>query len=308
MSVSPAGDSGQRERPSNEGPPAFSIVTPSYNQGRFLELAMRSVLEQRYPRLEYVVMDGGSTDGSLEIIRKYEDKLHFWVSEHDGGQYDAISRGFGKTSGEIMAWLNADDAYCPWAFNVVSDAFRLWPEIEWLTTRLPLAIDADGKAIKTLIVYGFTREGFLRGENLPGAGWPATCFIQQESTFWRRSLWDRVGGAIEPTLKSAGDFWLWTRFFASAELYSIDVPLGCYRRHEDQKTSTAMGVYLDEAKAIFREAGGRPRGALAHNFQTALRAGHVKWMGRIAKRCGWLSAAPLVTYDWAGSRWTLERG
>src|SRR3954464_13703841 len=94
--------------------PRISIVTPSFNQARFLPETIRSVLGQNYPDLEYVVIDGGSTDGSAEVIRRHEDRLAQWVSEKDAGQYDAINKGFARTSGEIMGWLNSDDLYTPW--------------------------------------------------------------------------------------------------------------------------------------------------------------------------------------------------
>ena len=99
--------------------PTISIVTPSYNQAQFIEDTIQSVLGQGYPNLEYVVIDGGSTDGSVDIIRRYAERLKYWTSERDGGQYDAINRGFAHTTGEIMAWLNSDDKYTPWAFSIV---------------------------------------------------------------------------------------------------------------------------------------------------------------------------------------------
>src|SRR5579859_3708649 len=101
--------------------PRISIVTPSFNQRAFLEETIRSVLDQRYPNLEYVIIDGGSTDGSVDIIRKYERHLAFWVSEPDGGQYDAINKGFAHTTGELLGWLNADDKYLPWSFSTLAD-------------------------------------------------------------------------------------------------------------------------------------------------------------------------------------------
>src|SRR5215212_7784658 len=121
-------------RGADGAPPRISIVTPSFNQGRFLRETMQSVLGQGYPNLEYVVIDGGSTDESVDIIRGHEQQLAAWVSEKDAGQYDAINKGFARTSGEVMAWLNSDDKYTPWALPVVGEIFAQLPEVKWLTT------------------------------------------------------------------------------------------------------------------------------------------------------------------------------
>jgi cellulose synthase/poly-beta-1,6-N-acetylglucosamine synthase-like glycosyltransferase len=114
--------------------PRVSIVTPSYNQATYLEETIRSVVSQGYPNLEYIVMDGGSTGGSVEIIQKYEPWLARWQSIRDDGQYDAIQKGFHLSCGEIMAYLNSDDLYFPWTFKVVAELFTLFPQVDWLTT------------------------------------------------------------------------------------------------------------------------------------------------------------------------------
>jgi len=230
--------------------PKISIVTPSFNQGEFLEDAIRSVVTQNYPNLEYVIVDGGSTDGSVDIITKYEKELTYWISEPDAGQYDAINRGFSKTTGDIMAWLNSDDKYTPWAFAVVGDVFSALPEIEWLTTLYPLTWDECGRATKCFYQDGYSRQGFFRGENLPGSDRDFKGFIQQESTFWRRSLWERAGGYVDTSSQLATDFELWARFYKYTDLYAVATPLGGFREHPAQKTAYHLQDYIGEAKTV----------------------------------------------------------
>lgn len=232
------------------GLPTISIVTPSFRQARFLDEAMLSVLGQRYPGLEYVVMDGGSDDGSVDIIRRHEKELTYWASKADGGQYDAINQGFAKTTGEVMAWLNSDDKYTAWAFDIVGEIFSTLPEVQWLTTLYPLTWDHRGLAMKCSYQKGYSSRGFFRGENLPGAGWYARGFIQQESTFWRRSLWEQAGGYIDSGIQLAGDFELWARFHQHAELYAVGTPLAGFRLHGNQKTAYHLEEYVRESKNV----------------------------------------------------------
>lgn len=229
--------------------PKISIITPSYNQCEFIEATINSILTQNYPNLEYIIIDGGSTDGSVEIIKKYEKYLHFWCSEPDAGQYDAINKGFARSTGEIMAWLNSDDMYCPWAFKTVADAMSEFSEIEWLTTLNPGAWDCLGFCLGFVSMPGYSKEAFLDGCHLPkdrsSIGW-----IQQESTFWRRSLWQKVNQSISTEFKLAGDFDLWSRFFQYADLYSIQAPLGGFRLQANQKSRQFEEYLIDAEKSL----------------------------------------------------------
>src|SRR5687767_838449 len=176
--------------PAAPGSPGIAIVIPSFNQGQYAETALRSVLDQGYRPLECVVVDGGSTDGTLEILKRYEARLTAWVSERDHGPYDAFGKGVALTSGEIIGWMNTDDAYLPGALAVVGDIFAQFSQVEWLTTLFPLHIDTRGRIIRADRTPGYNREGFLAGEYLPQPGAFSLGYIQQESTFWRRSLWE----------------------------------------------------------------------------------------------------------------------
>lgn len=221
------------------GTPRISIVTPSFNQAEFIEDTIQSVIGQNYPNLEYLIIDGGSKDGSADIIRKYEDKLHYWTSEKDAGQGDALNKGFSHTSGEIMAWINSDDKYTPWALKVVSEIFFRFPHVNWIVGYNSWwngngEMTSAKRVPKNIYDYG-----------LGNYHW-----IQQESVFWRRSLWEEAGGNIDTSYKLMVDGELWSRFFLHDDLYSVDCVLGGYRVHSSNRAALNQAACTDEMERI----------------------------------------------------------
>ena len=201
--------------------PRISLVTPVKNGVEYIEEAIRSVICQGYPNLEYIIVDGGSTDGTVDIIRKYSRNLAWWVSEPDNGMYDALNKGFARSSGEIMGWLSATDMLHVGSLFVVASVFMRFPEVEWITG-IPTNFNEWGMTVRVHRLPRWSRARFLIGANR---------YIQQESTFWRRSLWERAGGRLDASLKMAGDFELWVRFFRHAQLYSVNALIGGFRMH-----------------------------------------------------------------------------
>ncbi len=248
--------------------PKISIVTPSHNQAPYLEETIISVINQNYPNLEYIIIDGGSTDGSVEIIQKYQEHLAYWVSEPDKGQYNGINKGFLKATGEIMAWINSDDKLVPGALSAVGQIFSTFQDIDWLTSNYQIEWNRYGQAVRCFNTGGFNKTSFFRGRNLPACSWYARSWIQQESTFWRRSLWDLSGAKIDEALNFAGDFDLWARFYRFATLYGVNAFIGGFRIHGDQKTGIGMDLYLEEAKrSLLIENSGSPYGFINSQYR-----------------------------------------
>lgn len=224
--------------------PKISIVTVSYNQATYLETTIKSVLEQNYPNLEYIIIDGGSTDGSLEIIKKYAHALAYYESAKDNGMYDALNKGFSRATGDIMAWINSDDMYISNAFFVVAELFSKFQNINWLSGT-PVGLDENNR----IISIGSIRKWSKYNYYLRDYRW-----IQQESVFWRKSLWLKAGGKIDDSLKLAGDFELWLRFFSHEKLYTVNAPLGCFRlRSKDQKSLDFLPEYIQEVNNLLNK-------------------------------------------------------
>ncbi|NJC95282.1 MAG: glycosyltransferase [Anaerolineae bacterium] len=207
--------------------PLVSIVTPSFNHARFIEATMRSVLTQDYPRIEYMVVDGGSDDGTVDIIRKYADRLAWWVSEKDKGQTDAINKGFARAGGDILAWLNSDDTYEPGAVSAAVAYLQEHPEVGMVYGDCNF-INEQGNVIGKFNAaqtdYRLRRQGYVH--------------IPQQTMFFRAGLWKQVG-PLDPSFYFAMDYDLWTRIAARTQIQYVPQTWANFRIHTSGKTIVA---------------------------------------------------------------------
>lgn len=225
--------------------PKISIVTISFNQGQYLEQTILSVLSQNYPNLEYIIIDGGSTDNSTEIIKKYSPQLSYWISEPDAGQYYAVEKGLNLCTGDIMAWINSDDFYLPGTFMKVANIFQQYQDVNWLRS-LPLECDEKG-AIYNRIATPWARWSKYRYLTNDFQ------FIQQESCFWRKKVWDDAGREMNKEIKYAGDMELWARFFRKEQLFTAEDHFAVFRQRENNQISKMfLKEYLLEGKSIIK--------------------------------------------------------
>jgi len=224
--------------------PKISIITPTFNQVEYIEKTILSVLNQNYPNLEYIILDAGSTDGTLEIIKKHQKKIFYWASEKDNGLYDAVYKGFEIATGEILAWINSDDVYLPNSLFTVAEVFSEFPEVEWLQGA-NTHIDEKGRIISVYPSQYWTRFDMAAGSKKS---------IQQESTFFRSSLWKLSGKPLNRMSQLAGDYGLWFSFFLYADLHIISASIGCFRmRSSNQKSFTLRKDYINEKKEIYKQ-------------------------------------------------------
>lgn len=225
--------------------PLVSIVTPSYNQAEFLTETITSVLNQSYPRIEYIVVDGDSADGSVEIIKQFQDRIAWWVSEKDQGQTDAINKGFQHATGEIYAWLNSDDRYHPQAVSEAVQFFIENPEIGLVYGDLNF-INHKGNEVGRFNARETNYQKLRRGQvNIP-----------QPAAFWRADLWKEVG-PLDPAMFFAMDYDLWVRLakISTTHYYAGHI-WADFRIHDRSKTITADDQCWSEMLQIHRRDGG----------------------------------------------------
>ena len=224
--------------------PLVTVVTPSFNQASFLEETINSVLNQTYPNIEYIIMDGGSSDGSREIIKKYTSRLAHWVSEKDRGQTDAINKGFALAKGEVLAWLNSDDTLLPNAIEEAvaylsehNDAGMVYGDANY--------IDENSKVIGKFPAAETDLPRLRRGY----------VHIPQQASFFRKSLWERVG-PLDPEFFFAMDYDLWVRLAESTKLKYLPRTWANFRLHADAKSISADDQCWPEMLKVHYRNGG----------------------------------------------------
>jgi glycosyltransferase involved in cell wall biosynthesis len=264
--------------------PRITVVTPSFNQARFLEETIRSVVGQQYPNLEYMVIDAGSKDGSVDIIRRYEKQLAYWVSESDRGPADALNKGFQRATGSILAYLNSDDVYRPGTLQEIAEAFAanrnadvIYGNTYWT--------DGDGNVLAEKRQTPFSKLGYLYGGS----------DLQQPATFWKRELHERAG-ALDVSFRAAFDMDLFFRFVSlGARFEHLPKFLAAYRIHADQISDVLWTTAQKEVEIIRARYLPHPvrslRGKLLRNFGRIqrilwyVRQGDLPWLiGRIPDR------------------------
>lgn len=221
--------------------PKISVVTVCYNMENYIEETIQSIVMQEYPNLEYIIIDGGSTDKTLDIINKYKNKISILISEPDKGMYDAIDKGIRASTGEIVAWLNADDSYFAWTFKIVASLFQNNPDINWIDG-INTFIDEN-----RFLTNVSTHPGAKSQESIKNGWFRKEVYgsILQESMFWRRHLYFESGG-LNTSYKYSGEFELWTRFAKFSDLVTVAIPLAGFMRRKKSISHEYRDLYTSE--------------------------------------------------------------
>jgi glycosyltransferase involved in cell wall biosynthesis len=218
--------------------PLVSIVTPTLNQASFIEATLRSVMGQSYPAIEHIVVDGGSTDGTHEILAAYESRYNLsWSSGSDSGMYEAINRGFALARGDVLAYLNSDDLYLPWTIETVVDRLQQDPRAD-VVYGDALLLNEASRRVRIAFYAPFTRSFVLRAGSLI-----------QPTVFWRRAAYDAVGG-FDERLRFVGDLDFWIRLGERCRFTKVDEILAVERQHSAAKTTANRSELLAEASRV----------------------------------------------------------
>lgn len=257
----------------------ISIITPSLNQRRFVSRTARSILGQQGDfDLEWLILDGGSSDGTLDLLKSFSDPRARWISEPDRGQSHAINKGLAIASGEVVAWLNSDDLYVPGALAAVAAAFTKHPEARWLVGRCQI-IDRDDRVIRSAIAR-------YKGRALDRYGYRALLrenFISQPAVFWRRGFGNAVG-ALDESLHWTMDYDLWLRMGARCQPLILDVVLAQFRLHEMSKSGGVDRRQFDEQyRVALRYLGNDHMSRAIHRFNVE----KIIWAYRVLRIAGW---------------------
>lgn len=250
--------------------PLVTVVTPTFNQAKFLERTIQSVLMQDYSNLEYIIVDGGSSDGSVEVIKKYEKRLAWWVSEKDRGQTDAINKGFARTRGEIIAWLNSDDTYEPGAIREAAEYFVRHPEISAVYSQANYINENDkiiGRFPAAQTDYKKLRRGFVH--------------VPQQACFFRADIWKKIG-PLDASFYFAMDYDLWVRLAKEAPMaYIPEKTWANFRLHSDAKTISADDrCWPEMLKVHYREGGSKIAPIVLKYYLRKLAAPLIRWKRR----------------------------
>ncbi|HRO85547.1 MAG TPA: glycosyltransferase family 2 protein [Niabella sp.] len=223
----------------------ISIITPSYNQGEFIEDTILSVIGQGYDNYEYIIIDGGSKDDTVEIIKKYESKIYYWVSEKDKGQTDAINKGMKKATGDIVCWINSDDVLLPNALNIVANYFNRNADLEFLNG---LSIEIDRKGYVKKLTHIFQNKWFARNG----------CFnVCQQGMFWKKSVFNKVG-YLDETFHGCMDWEFIVRLYENdVKMAQFNKPLGAIRIYGETKTAMGGKIWLNDWKKIANRYSGQ---------------------------------------------------
>lgn len=222
-------------------PPLVSIITPCYNEADYLGETLESVRDQQYEHVEHIVRDGGSTDGTTDILESFEDEYNLrWTSEEDDGLYDAIHRGFEEAEGDILAWINGNDIYLPWSAGIAADRLT-GDSVNWITGRSAI-INESGQMKSMSRIQRFYRRAWIRRGWYHGRGLGWFC---QPSMFWTADLYDRVAG-LDGSMELAGEHDLWKQFAEQTNLVSVNTVLGVHRNHTGQ-LSEQVDEWYEEA-------------------------------------------------------------